>query len=115
MSVKQWEKKVLEAPGAEERVRQIEVELRLAAGLTALREKARPTDRRLPASDRRNRTISQRDDRRAGTVRSSLGRPARGDSRAGWTPYSSVRQPSQGLWFSRRHHEGAASSSRSDD
>jgi len=47
MSVKQWEKKVLEAPGAEERVRQIEVELRLAAGLTALREKAHVSQREL--------------------------------------------------------------------
>ena len=40
MSLEQWEKKILEAPGAEERVREIEDELRLAAGLTALREKA---------------------------------------------------------------------------
>jgi transcriptional regulator with XRE-family HTH domain len=47
MSLKQWEKKVLQAPGAEERVRQIEEELRLAAGLTALRENARVSQREL--------------------------------------------------------------------
>jgi hypothetical protein len=40
MSIEQWEKKVLAVPGAEERVREIEDELRLAAGLTALREVA---------------------------------------------------------------------------
>jgi hypothetical protein len=38
MSLKQWEKKVLEAPGAPERVQEIEDEVRLAAGLTALHE-----------------------------------------------------------------------------
>lgn len=32
MSLKQWENNVLEAPGADERVREIEDELRLAAG-----------------------------------------------------------------------------------
>lgn len=47
MSLKQWEKKVLEAPGAEERIRAIEDELRLAAGLTALREKASVSQREL--------------------------------------------------------------------
>lgn len=47
MNLKQWEKKVLEAPGAEERVREIEDELRLAAGLTALREKAGVSQREL--------------------------------------------------------------------
>lgn len=47
MSLKQWEKKVLEAPGAEDRVREIEDELRLAAGLTALREKAGVSQREL--------------------------------------------------------------------
>jgi transcriptional regulator with XRE-family HTH domain len=47
MSVKQWEEKVLEAPGAEERVREIEDELRLAAGLTALREQAGLSQRQL--------------------------------------------------------------------
>jgi transcriptional regulator with XRE-family HTH domain len=47
MSLKQWEKKVLEAPGAEERVREIEDEMRLAAGLTALREKAGVSQREL--------------------------------------------------------------------
>jgi len=39
MSMRTWEKKVLEAQGAEERVAEIEDELRLAAGLTALRER----------------------------------------------------------------------------
>lgn len=47
MSLKQWEKKVLQAPGAEERVRAIEDELRLAAGLIALREEAGFTQREL--------------------------------------------------------------------
>jgi len=47
MSLKQWEDKVLEAPGADERVREIEDELRLAAGLTALREKAGLSQREL--------------------------------------------------------------------
>jgi transcriptional regulator with XRE-family HTH domain len=40
MSLKKWEEKVLEASGAAERVDDIEDELRLAAGLTALREQA---------------------------------------------------------------------------
>ena len=47
MSLKQWENKVLEAPGAPERVQEIEDELRLAAGLTALREQAGLTQREL--------------------------------------------------------------------
>ncbi len=47
MSLKQWEKKVLESPGADERVRELEDELRLAAGLTALREKAGMSQREL--------------------------------------------------------------------
>jgi transcriptional regulator with XRE-family HTH domain len=40
MSVKSWEKTVLDSPGASDRVAEIEEELRLAAGLTALREEA---------------------------------------------------------------------------
>ena len=40
MSMKSWEKKVLAKPGAAARVAEIEDELRLAAGLTALREQA---------------------------------------------------------------------------
>ncbi len=40
MSLRDWEKKTLAAPGAAERVAEIEDELRLAAGLTALRESA---------------------------------------------------------------------------
>jgi transcriptional regulator with XRE-family HTH domain len=42
-----WEKKVLAAPGAAERVAEIEDELRLAAGLTALREQAGLSQREL--------------------------------------------------------------------
>jgi transcriptional regulator with XRE-family HTH domain len=49
MSLEKWEKKVLEAPGAEDRVREIEDELRLAAGLTALRENAGVSQRELAA------------------------------------------------------------------
>ena len=47
MSLKQWEKKVLDTPGAPERIREIEDELRLAAGLTALREQAGLSQREL--------------------------------------------------------------------
>jgi len=47
MSLKRWEKKVLEAPGAAARVAEIEDELRLAAGLTALREQAGYSQREL--------------------------------------------------------------------
>ena len=47
MSLKEWEKKVLESPGAAERVAEIEDELRLAAGLTALREQAGLSQREL--------------------------------------------------------------------
>jgi transcriptional regulator with XRE-family HTH domain len=47
MSLTKWEKKVLSSPGAPERVAEIEDELRLAAGLTALREKAGLTQREL--------------------------------------------------------------------
>ena len=47
MSLKEWEKKVLRAPGAAGRVGEIEDELRLAAGLTALREQAGLTQREL--------------------------------------------------------------------
>ena len=47
MSLKRWEKKVLKAPGAAKRVAEIEDELRLAAGLTALREEAGLSQRQL--------------------------------------------------------------------
>jgi predicted XRE-type DNA-binding protein len=47
VSFDQWERKVLEAPGAGDRVREIEEELRLAAGLTALREQAGLSQREL--------------------------------------------------------------------
>ncbi|MCP3933816.1 MAG: helix-turn-helix transcriptional regulator [Actinomycetia bacterium] len=47
MSLQEWENKVLQAPGATERVQQIEDEMRLAAGLTALREKAGISQREL--------------------------------------------------------------------
>jgi transcriptional regulator with XRE-family HTH domain len=47
MSMKNWEKKVLAEPGAAERVAEIEDELRLASGLTALREQAGLSQREL--------------------------------------------------------------------
>ncbi len=47
MSMKSWEKKVLQVPGAPERVGAIENELRLATGLTALREQAGLSQRAL--------------------------------------------------------------------
>lgn len=47
MSLKEWENKVLATAEAEGRVREIEDELRLAAGLTALREKAGLSQREL--------------------------------------------------------------------
>lgn len=47
MSAKNWEKEVLDEPGAAERVAEIEDELRLAAGLTALREQAGLSQREL--------------------------------------------------------------------
>ncbi len=47
MSLKDWETNILETPGAPERVAEIEDELRLAAGLTALREQAGLSQREL--------------------------------------------------------------------
>lgn len=47
MSAKKWEQKVLQQPGAAKRVAEIEDELRLAAGLTALREQAGLSQREL--------------------------------------------------------------------
>jgi transcriptional regulator with XRE-family HTH domain len=47
MSMKEWEKKILSHPGAAGRVAEIEDELRLAAGLTALREEAGLSQREL--------------------------------------------------------------------
>jgi len=47
MTMKAWEEKVLETPGAPERVGVIEDELRLAAGLTVLREEAGLSQREL--------------------------------------------------------------------
>lgn len=47
MSLKSWERKVLKAPGAADRVAEIEDDLRLAAGLTALREQAGLSQREL--------------------------------------------------------------------
>lgn len=47
MSMKAWEKKVLAVPGTADRVAVIEDELRLAAGLTALREQAGLSQREL--------------------------------------------------------------------
>ena len=46
-TIEDWEKKVLAEPGAAERVAEIEDELRLAAGLTALREQAGLSQREL--------------------------------------------------------------------
>lgn len=63
MTIKEWESKVLEAPGAAERVAEIEDELRLAVGLTALREEAglsqRELARRLGVSQPRVARIEQ--------------------------------------------------------
>jgi DNA-binding XRE family transcriptional regulator len=63
MSLKEWEKKVLEAPGAAKRVAEVEDELRLAAGLTALREQAglsqRELGRRIGVSQPRVAAIEQ--------------------------------------------------------
>src|ERR1019366_5623141 len=47
MEMKDFERKVLDAPGAAERVAAIEDEFRLAAGLTALREQAGLSQREL--------------------------------------------------------------------
>ncbi len=47
MSMKDWEKKVLAEPGAADRVAEIEDELRLAAGLTMLREEVGLSQREL--------------------------------------------------------------------
>jgi transcriptional regulator with XRE-family HTH domain len=47
MSLKDWEQKVLDSAGAAEAVAEIEDELRLAAGLTALREQAGLTQREM--------------------------------------------------------------------
>ncbi|MGQ0464365.1 MAG: helix-turn-helix domain-containing protein [Sporichthyaceae bacterium] len=45
--IEHWEQKVLAAPGAEGRIAEIEEELRLAVGLTALREQAGLSQREL--------------------------------------------------------------------
>src|SRR5258708_9371157 len=47
MSLKDWENKVVSSPGAAGRVAAVEDELRLAAGLTALREEAGLSQREL--------------------------------------------------------------------
>jgi len=47
VNMKAWEKKILATPGAAERVTGIEDELRLSAGLTALRENAGLSQREL--------------------------------------------------------------------
>lgn len=63
MSLKEWEKRVLKARGATARVAEIEEELRLAAGLTALRERAglsqRELARRMGVSQPRVAAIEQ--------------------------------------------------------
>lgn len=47
MNLQDWEEKILEVPGAPERVAAIEQELRVAVGLTALREQAGLSQRAL--------------------------------------------------------------------
>lgn len=47
MNTKKWEQKVLDAAGADDRVNEIEDELRLAIGLTNLREQAGLSQREL--------------------------------------------------------------------
>lgn len=47
MSVKDWERRVLDTPGATERVDEIEDDLRLATALVALREQAGLSQREL--------------------------------------------------------------------
>ena len=63
MSVKRWEKKVLEARGAAKRVAELEEEMRLAVRLTALREQAglsqRDLAKRLGVSQPRVAAIEQ--------------------------------------------------------
>lgn len=63
MSLKAWEKKVLAKPGASERVAEIEDELRVAAGLTSLREQEglsqRALAKRLGVSQPRIAAIEQ--------------------------------------------------------
>jgi len=63
MSLKGWEKRVVKAPGAAARVAEMEDELRLAAGLTALRERAgfsqRELARRMGVSQPRVAAIEQ--------------------------------------------------------
>lgn len=46
-NIQNWEKKLLAAPDVEERVAEIEAELRLAVGLTALREQVGLSQREL--------------------------------------------------------------------
>ncbi len=63
MTLKRWEKEILQTPGAAARVAEIEDELRLAAGLTALREEAglsqRELARRMGVSQPRVAAIEQ--------------------------------------------------------
>jgi len=47
MTLEQWETKILQPPGAETRVQEIEKELRLATNLTTLREQAGMSQRQL--------------------------------------------------------------------
>ena len=85
MSLKNWEKKVLAASGAPERVAEVEEELRLAAGLTALREqaglsraRARQADRRLPGPSGGHRACKQCPHRCPRPVHRRGGRSPRG-------------------------------------
>ena len=76
MSMKEFEEKVLSQPGAHKRVAEIEDELRLAAGLTAVFESKLASlagrgqaHRRFTASRCGNRALTQRDNRGARSVR----------------------------------------------
>jgi hypothetical protein len=60
MSLKNWERKVLAVPGAGERVAEIEDELRLSAGLTALHAQAGLSQRELANGSVYRRRVSQR-------------------------------------------------------
>lgn len=88
MSMKNWEKKVLARPGAPERIDEVEDELRLATGLTALREQAGLSQReladrlgvsqpRVAAEGCSHRACPQRHYRRPRPVRRGRGRPTR--------------------------------------
>lgn len=96
MSMNDWEKKVLAEPGAAERVAEIEDELRLAAGLTALREQA---------------GLSQRDVARLIGVSQPRIAATRGHATSPSTFWSSTSTRWEASW--RSPFEGATASSPS--